>query len=1197
MTKILVGIAALLLTIILLPLSLIGYPLYQVYLGDYEHLKKEKILEILSKETTLYYSDGQTQLGSLFGTEHRQYVPLKQIPRHMLQSIVAAEDDNYYKHSGIDYISTLRALFRNVVLRKREGASTITQQTVKNLYGRAVTNYMAKYQEAINSYKLERMYSKDEILEFYLNQFHVTGNGHGIGVAAKYYFDKETSDLTVTEAAFISGSVKGPERYNPFTKRNSEAQAKARREAKIRKNYVLKRMLENKFLTSADFEKFKEEEVPFRQGRFQFNELFVTDIVMRQLSRPEILKAVEAESSNAVAGMGLRITTTLNRTVQLVSTYGVRQNLSRLEMILNGFEKEPPNAFIFVQKPEKYGFYTAKIAAIDRSPKKESLQLSFGIVTCNVPTDAIDRVAKITDQSWYRGFEKSKGLFLSKIAEGDVVLASVREVGTGEDGSTTYTCDVERRPKIQGALLVLDKGKIISMVGGYSPHEYNRALFAKRQPGSTFKTLTYAPALQLGWNALEPLLNVRSVYTWQNQFYYPRPDHAPATLETTFFGAGSHSENLASVYLLARLLDKLTPSQFKDLLESLKIVSNADDETELQKIAASKFNVKLSEGHLKGGIFEFLRSDLSQDVLALENDALRLTLRSMNYGRGFPEESVALGKRKDLPVKERSIRQNVLRNTFLRWSQLRLDSDRAIKRLRELGAGDLPNANDRSLVDQFRLFGDSLAFVGKDVFVPSLLSPLLRDPDLKSFSLQSLLDYASAQVDKLEPSRILLDGVLPASLIQELESQIQSRYDTLSNSSTLEKLFWHDDFRYSLGMIYAQQMAHAVGVDSEIQWVPSFPLGANVVTLAELSLAYQSLLEGKVYRYFDQGSPNQVLVIERIEDSHGNLLWEATPKEQEVFDRFYSSTMMSILRGTVTTGTARAAHNNVILRSSVAEEDVELKKLGIRIPIFGKTGTTNDYVNATYVGFLPYPENQGSEKLNSGNAYTIASYVGYDSNEPMKKRGFKVAGGTGALPAWIEAALVLIKEQEFAKKLDWKSLAEKKIKEVPFDYGSDASKIVLPIHSSLGLGSSNTDEDASVTDLNAAISDYAATSKEPLFTAWLPGSGEGSAFAPKTKVSFFKQAELSMASVIGDGAGDLPPAPSMLSGSETGNQAQKDESNQIKPGSVEEPGAGSEGSGANKSTGDEKPAKLPEEAVPEDEVNFEPGLPPVPSEL
>jgi penicillin-binding protein 1A len=1171
----------------LVPAAMAGFALWDVFLGGYDHLKKEKILEILSKETTVYYADGQNQLGSLFGSEHRHYVPLKEIPRHMLDALVAAEDDGFYSHKGVDFVSTARAVVRNVLQGRREGASTITQQTVKNLYGRPVTNLRAKYAEAINAFKIERVYSKDEILEFYLNQFHVTGNGRGLGVAAKYYFDKGTEDLTLTEAAFIAGSVKGPERYNPFTKRTAAAQAKARADAKVRKNYVLRRMLESKKLSAEQYEQAKNEEVPFRQGRFQFNELFITEIVQRQVGREEILKAIGAETVEQVASLGLRITTTLEKPVQLAAQYGVRQNLSRLEMILSGFQKENPSLFTFIQKPEKYGFYATRVESVSKEKGAEQAVLSFGVSKCVVPTDGILRVAKITDQSWYRGVEKSKALFLSQIAEGDTVLASVKEI-TPEGN---IICDIERRPRIQGALIVLDKGQIVAMVGGYSPHEYNRAVFAKRQPGSTFKTLTYYPALQLGWNALEPLLNIRSVYTWQGQFYFPRPDHAPDTLETTFLGAGAKSENLASVYLLARMLDKLTFSQFRELLEFLEIHRDGSSETDLQKALAGRFNVKMNEGNLKGGIFESLRSDLVQDLGVSDDTRLRMILRGMNYGRGFDAESarVQATKAAALPAKEKQLRLHVLRNNFLRWSKVADSARLALTRLKTLADALEPlNSADRTMLGSFALTADgkNLAFVSNDAFKPAEISPLLANPVLKTVSPEELLAAVEAQPGLLSEENVWLDGVLPASLERELATQIASKYESIQGASTLEKLFWHDDFRYSLGMVYAQRMVHAMGVDSDIQWVPSYPLGANVVTLAELSLAYQSLLEGKTYRYFKDAGANQLTLLRRIEDAQGNLLWEAEAKEHRVADEIYSPSILSILRGTVTNGTARAAHSNVILRSKSREEDKLLQKSPIRIPTFGKTGTTNDYVNATYIGFLPYPESKGAKVLNAENAYTIAAYVGYDTNEPMRKRGFKVAGGTGALPAWIETALALVKEEGYADKLEWKNLVEKKVVEVPFDYGSNSEKITTSLHSGLvssqGGGADAAEGSQAKEDLNAALNDYARTGNEPIFQGALPGSFSGGQFLPRTQVSFFKHEPK-------ESTGELPPLPHGLLG---GNENAKTEADKS------ERSTAIGAPVASQQTDKVVPEALPTEKFVEGEewdMNFD--LPPLPQEL
>lgn len=285
-----------------------GFIIYQVYKTDDAQFNKENIINILSKDTLLFYADGQTQLGSLFGQEHRIYISIARIPKVLKDAIVSAEDEDFYTNIGIDPKGILRASIHNLLSHSRQGASTITQQTVKNLFGRKETNLQTKFQEMVNAFKLERMYSKSQILEFYLNQVHITGNGRGVGVAAKYYFNKDVEDLDLVEAAFIAGSVKGPEKYNPFTKNTIEGQKKSRREAFIRKNYVIERMLKNDKITKEQYIAALKKLVPFNQGRFQFNELDVNQIVMKQMSRKEILDAVGADSIQDVASMGLHVT-------------------------------------------------------------------------------------------------------------------------------------------------------------------------------------------------------------------------------------------------------------------------------------------------------------------------------------------------------------------------------------------------------------------------------------------------------------------------------------------------------------------------------------------------------------------------------------------------------------------------------------------------------------------------------------------------------------------------------------------------------------------------------------------------------------------------------------------------------------------------------------------------------------------------
>lgn len=1077
----------------------IGYVAWQVYAGNYSDFEKTRIIEILSKETVLYYADGQSQLGSLFGQEHRIYVNIDQIPQTMKDSIVAAEDEDFYTNVGIDPKGILRAAIHNIIFKTRQGASTITQQTVKNLFGRKETDIYTKFQEMINAFKLEKMYSKEQILEFYLNQFHVTGNGRGVGVAAKYYFNKNVEDLNLIESAFIAGSVKGPEKYNPFTKTSVVGQEKARREALIRKNYVLERLLKTQKITKQQYDDSIKDPVPFNQGKFQFNELAVNQIILKQLSRPEILSAIGANNVDEVGTMGLRLTTTLEKDIQGAAQYGLRQNLSRIQIILNGFSAEPQSNFVNIQKPELYGFYVGKIENIDKSPESEKVTISFGIPTCTINTDAINRVSLVSDQPFRRGKKKSVENLLNSMHVGQFVLTSVTKIKP--DG--TMFCDLESRPRVQGAAIVLDKGKIIAMAGGFSSSEYNRAIFAERQPGSSFKTPVYYAAQQLGWTVLDPLSNIRDAFTWQGVFYYPRPDHAITSLETTILGAGAKSENLASVWLLKHLLDKLSYDQYLDLLNFLEITGNGKSIEQTLSLIANKFNASAdNEIYIKSGILEKVKSDLLSDLSVVGNSRLKVFLRTLHFGNGFDKQEQILSDEKELPPKEKELRLNILKNNLIRWNKSASQARKAIDSLNKIVSGSPISETDRDYFSSFAKTEDgTLVFQSQNPWRPEVTINIVPPVRATPMSIDSLLTYIRANPSSLNISNVLLDGVVPLSILDNINSEIAKKWKEVQSAPPLERLFWNADFRYSLGMYYAANMVNDMGVQEPMKWVPSFSLGSNDVTLADLALMYQTFLTGKTYRYFNIAQPNQLLLIKRIEDASGNLLWEAKAKEYQFSDNFYSASMLNTLRGTVTGGTAYVLNKSIVLRSNDDEIDKQLLESQIKVPAFGKTGTTNEYKNGTYIGFLPYPNSKG-DILSPDNAYTIASYIGYDSNEPMVRKGYRVYGGA-AIPAWEEIALAIIKDQDFAEKLDWKYLISKKAHNIPFDYGSGLSQVVVPINSWVSVSSQDPEEDNDAIQAdNPYANDYSDTGQR-LFKVYLPGSTSDGIFVPKRRVSFY----------------------------------------------------------------------------------------------
>lgn len=1092
----------------------VGYVAWQVFAGNYSDFEKSRIIEILSKETVLYYADGQSQLGSLFGQEHRIYVNIDQTPQIMKDSIVAAEDEDFYTNIGIDPKGIARAAIHNIVFKTRQGASTITQQTVKNLYGRKETDLYTKFQEMINAFKLEKMYSKDQILEFYLNQFHVTGNGRGVGVAAKYYFNKNVEELNLIESAFIAGSVKGPEKYNPFTKTSIVSQEKARREALIRKNYVLERLLKTQKITKQQYEEAVKEQVPFNQGKFQFNELAVNQIILKQLSRPEILSAIGANNVDEVGTMGLRLTTTLEKNIQSSAQYGLRQNLSRIQIILNGFSAEPQSNFVNIQRPELHGFYVGRIEKIDKSSEKEQVVVSYGIPSCTVNTEALNRTAIITDQAFRRGKKKSLEALLGSLHVGQYVLTSVNKIN-----NTQMFCDLESRPRVQGAAIVLDKGKIIAMAGGFSSNEYNRAIFAERQPGSSFKLPVYYAALQLGWTVLDPLPNIRDAFTWQGVFYFPRPDHPINSLETTILGAGAKSENLTSVWLLKHLLDKLSYDQFLELLHFLDISGNGKSLDQTLTIIANKFNASPNhEVYIKSGILEKVKADLLTDLSVLGNNKLKIFLRTLHLGNGFDKQEQIISEDKELPPKEKELRLNILKNNLVRWNKYSLQAKKALESLNKIAGGTNLIEIDRELLSSFAKNDEgNLVYLTDSQWKPEITSPLVSGVKLTPLNFDALLSFVNSNPSALNASSLLLDGIVPLSIIDTINFEIAKKWKELQSAPALEKLFWNADFRYSIAMYYAANMVNEMGVLEPLKWVPSFSLGSNDVTLANLALMYQTFLTGKTFRYFNTAQTNQLLLIKRIEDANGNLLWEAKAKEHQLLDSFYSAPTLNTLRGTVTAGTGYILNKSVILRSNDEEVDKQLLSAPIKVPAFGKTGTTNEYRNGTYIGFLPYPATKG-DILSPDNSYTIATYIGYDSNEPMIRKGYHVYGGA-AIPAWEEIAVAIIKDQDYADKLDWKFLQSKKAHVVPFDYGSGLSQVIVPIHSWVSVSTQDPEEDSKSQVDNPYANDYSETGQR-LFKVYLQGSTSDGVFIPKRKVSFYSPSPLPTSPVISLGTSE-----------------------------------------------------------------------------
>ena len=345
---------------------------YQVFYGDYSALEKTTILAKINEETSIYYLDETNRIGTLFQSYHRRYSSIEEIPAHMQNAIIAAEDKNFYSHYGVDPVAILTALIEGVASggRFKRGGSTLTQQTVKNIVDDWEASFARKFREMIKALQLERMYSKKQILEFYLNQFHVAGNGNGIGIASRYYFDKEIQDINLVEAAFIAGSVKGPGKYNPFIKFTRKQREKAITNAFERKNYVLRRMYNENWISKEEFEWALKEPIPFKKGEFRTSEVALLSLVKKQLRKEEVLESLGLDNDKELNIAGLKVFTTIDKDLQTAAQLATRRNLSRLETILSGYAPEPEEKFKLLRSSLRVSFTTVKLLLSRGTPRK-----------------------------------------------------------------------------------------------------------------------------------------------------------------------------------------------------------------------------------------------------------------------------------------------------------------------------------------------------------------------------------------------------------------------------------------------------------------------------------------------------------------------------------------------------------------------------------------------------------------------------------------------------------------------------------------------------------------------------------------------------------------------------------------------------------------------------------------------------------
>jgi penicillin-binding protein 1A len=1052
-----------------------------------EHLERDAILRTISQESPVYYRDGQTKLGVFFAEEHRQYLPYAEIPPHFVAALVAAEDQDFWNHFGFSVRGISRAMVSNVKAgRVVAGGSTLTQQTAKNLFKRRGRTLKEKLRELANGLRLERLYSKEDILEFYANQFYVNGNGRGVAIAARFFFDKDPAQLTLIECAFLAGVVKSPNRYNPWVA-GEERATKNRARARERADYVLGRMLEDSHISQSDYDGAMGMDLPFSRGHFRFERSVVLDSVERELERPLFRQLLATYGIEDLGTSGLRVTTTIEQGVQQAALYGLRHQLTDVGTLLEAPDVEtfflPAKALRPVDpdllRPRT--FHVGTLLEVDAEAR--TARVDLGGTEGLLDAEANTRFATLLKRSdgknvWAQASRKDVRARLEEFKPhvGDRINVSIRSM----DGDVPQL-DWEVQPEIQGAVAVIEDGRIRAMVGGSANADFNRA-WARRQFGSTWKLVLFEAALQLRWSLLDPLDNRRSVFPYQTTFYYPRPDHKDAPEAVSMAWAATKSENLATIWLLYHLLDPLNSEQVRQVANRVDALPREGEGRKEFVKRIQKAGVVPTSSKLLEGLFERVRGDVAVDLAFDGQDGEAEALESMHFGLGFEAERERVAADRSIDATERAHRKAALSRDLGRQEDLSFDLESAVAGvLAGQRAGDLSeealarfSARVEPGVEPVISFGD----VVPPGFVPitaSLWSTLLTSSAAADEALPtepaeevapepeplndaevddlfasddddsaagppepSATAVAFRAVQLLDPARVRLEGQLTAPTVTKVRAAITAARDALGQEPDLyaaDVLPLCRDWRTLVGLRYVQALAERSGVESPIVPVLSIALGSSDVALLEAAQLYQVMLTGRTWRFFpdplvappvDPGVALEVdagpiklpslSLIEEIRLADGTRIFHAAGQSEQLIDAGISGELGSMMRSVVAHGTGRRAEGKVVAQSENEERARELRNLGARVPLFGKTGTTNSYRNSAFVGVVPtLPE--GDDRLAWGRGMVVASYVGYDDNREMRRGGIRIAGASGSLPAWIEASRGVVESSQLGDRV------------------------------------------------------------------------------------------------------------------------------------------------------------------------------------
>jgi len=496
---------------------------------------------------TTVYSDGNRKIAEFF-QERRVVIPLSKMPDMLIKAFIAAEDARFYKHKGIDFFSIIRAFFKNIEAGTIvQGGSTITQQVTKSFFLTPERSYKRKIKEAILAYRIDKAFSKQEILFLYLNQIYLGHGAYGVEAAAENYFGKSAMNMIMAECAMLAGLPQAPSRYSPF--RHPER-------AKERQIYVLNRMVQEGFISNDEATEAINIYLDIKPRRNVYIEEvpFYTEHIRRYIE--------DKYGRDMLYREGLQIYAAVNLEMQKIARAEIEKGLLDLDKRqgyrgpikhlateeIESFSKELQNQY------ESDLFESGKAVngvVISIDDKKKRVTVRMG--------NALGEIG-IKDMKWARKPNIEVAYYEARLRHpknalkvGDVIRVRLKEKIPDSD---MWSLKLEQVPKAQAALLCLESetGFVKAMLGGrdFRATQFNRAIQSRRQPGSAFKPIIYAAAIDKGYTPATVIIDSPIVtkdlerdFTWKPKNYGLK-FHGP----TLFRKALAKSRNVITIKIL-----------------------------------------------------------------------------------------------------------------------------------------------------------------------------------------------------------------------------------------------------------------------------------------------------------------------------------------------------------------------------------------------------------------------------------------------------------------------------------------------------------------------------------------------------------------------------------------------------------------------------------------------------------------------